>query len=61
MILPQLYTKLNLFKYDVLRDFEKVLYLDADTVVLDNVDHLFPLTEGHDFSAVREVCCPLAR
>lgn len=36
------YTKLRIWEWD---DFEKLCYLDADTIALKNRDHLFDMVE----------------
>lgn len=45
-----MFTKLNLWS---LIDFNKIIYLDADILLLKNCDHLFDLKE--DFYAVKDV------
>ena len=48
-------TKLHLWN---LTEFERVLYLDADTLVLSNLDHLFSLPDSIDFAASPELGFP---
>lgn len=49
------FTKLHLWN---LTQYERVLYLDADTLVLNNVDHLFQLPKEIDFAASPELGFP---
>lgn len=49
-----MFTKLNIWK---LCEYKKILYIDADTVVLKNIDHLFTIKEN--FSAVKGCSVPL--
>ncbi|KAF4119676.1 Glycosyl transferase family 8 [Geosmithia morbida] len=48
-------TKLNLWTLD---QYERVLYLDADTLVLSNLDHLFSLPDHIGFAASPDVGFP---
>ena len=48
------YTKLHIFN---MTSFEKVVYIDADTLILDNVDHLFE-RPGTPLSAAPDVFPP---
>jgi glycogenin glucosyltransferase len=48
-------TKLNLW---TLTQYERILYLDADTLVLSNLDHVFSLPQSIDFAASPELGFP---
>ncbi|KAH6898863.1 family 8 glycosyl transferase [Thelonectria olida] len=48
-------TKLNLWS---LAQYERVLYLDADTLVIANLDHLFSLPKSIEFAASPELGFP---
>ncbi|KAH7446027.1 hypothetical protein KP509_01G033600 [Ceratopteris richardii] len=47
------YSKLRIWLFE---DFEKLIYLDADVAVFDNIDHLFDLPSGR-FYAVQDCFC----
>lgn len=48
-------TKLNLWS---LTQYERILYLDADTLVLSNLDHIFSLPQLVEFAASPELGYP---
>jgi glycogenin glucosyltransferase len=48
-------TKLNLWSLD---QYERVIFLDADTLVLQNIDHLFDLPKDITFAASPELGFP---
>ncbi|PKU75313.1 Galactinol synthase 1 [Dendrobium catenatum] len=47
------YSKLRIWNFD---EYSKLIYLDADIQVYDNIDHLFDLPDGH-FYAVMDCFC----
>ncbi|GLJ39611.1 hypothetical protein SUGI_0809720 [Cryptomeria japonica] len=47
------YSKLRIWEFE---EYSKMIYLDADIQVYDNIDHLFDLTDGH-FYAVMDCFC----
>ncbi|CAN6572576.1 unnamed protein product [Malus baccata var. baccata] len=47
------YSKLRIWEFV---EYEKVIYLDGDIQVYDNIDHLFDLPDGH-FYAVMDCFC----
>ncbi|KAH9316005.1 hypothetical protein KI387_024632 [Taxus chinensis] len=47
------YSKLRIWEFE---EFSKMIYLDADIQVYDNIDHLFDLPDGH-FYAVMDCFC----
>ncbi|KAL7213967.1 hypothetical protein ACSBR1_026402 [Camellia fascicularis] len=47
------YSKLSIWK---LEEYNKMIYLDADVLVMDNIDHLFDLPDGY-FYAVSDCFC----
>ncbi|MQL77513.1 hypothetical protein Taro_009934 [Colocasia esculenta] len=47
------YSKLRIWQFV---EYEKMVYLDADIQVFDNIDHLFDLPDGH-FYAVMDCFC----
>ncbi|CAL5422734.1 unnamed protein product [Camellia sinensis] len=47
------YSKLGIWK---LEEYKKMIYLDADILVMDNIDHLFELPDGY-FYAVSDCFC----
>lgn len=49
------YTKLNIWN---LTNYNKIIYIDCDALVLDNIDDLFDITKDQSFSAVPDVFPP---
>ncbi|MQM03334.1 hypothetical protein Taro_036110 [Colocasia esculenta] len=47
------YSKMRVFEFD---DYSKMVFLDADIQVFDNIDHLFDMPDGH-FYAVMDCFC----
>ncbi|GLJ39610.1 hypothetical protein SUGI_0809710 [Cryptomeria japonica] len=47
------YSKLRIWEFE---EYNKMIYLDADIQVYDNIDHLFDLPDGH-FYAVMDCFC----
>ncbi|XXG84594.1 hypothetical protein AAC387_Pa10g2082 [Persea americana] len=47
------YSKLRIWNFD---EYSKMVYLDADIQVYDNIDHLFDYPDGH-FYAVKDCFC----
>eukprot|EP00252_Welwitschia_mirabilis_P019950 TRINITY_DN4766_c0_g1_i2.p1 TRINITY_DN4766_c0_g1~~TRINITY_DN4766_c0_g1_i2.p1 ORF type:complete len:345 (-),score=21.02 TRINITY_DN4766_c0_g1_i2:211-1245(-) len=47
------YSKLRIWEFE---EYSKMVYLDADIQVYDNIDHLFDLPDGH-FYAVMDCFC----
>ncbi|OIT07011.1 galactinol synthase 1, partial [Nicotiana attenuata] len=47
------YSKLRIWEFV---EYEKMIYLDGDIQVYDNIDHLFDLPDGH-FYAVKDCFC----
>ncbi|KAJ3061485.1 Glycogenin-2, partial [Rhizoclosmatium hyalinum] len=52
------YTKLHVFNPHILPSYDKICFLDADTLVLKNVDHLFGVLDRVDFAASPDVGWP---
>lgn len=55
---PDLHTTLTKLNLWTLSQYERILYLDADTLVLSNLDHLFPLLSHVIFAASPELGFP---
>lgn len=49
---PNWWSKIELFRPDIFRG-EKVFYMDLDTVLVDNIDHI--LTYDHGFTVLRQM------
>lgn len=47
------YSKLRIWLFD---EFEKIVYLDADIIVYDNIDHLFDLPHGRLYAVMDCFC-----
>ena len=48
-------TKINIWN---LTNYQKIIYIDCDALVLENIDHLFEITKGQSFAAVPDVFPP---
>jgi inositol 3-alpha-galactosyltransferase len=48
------YTKLRIWEFD---DYDKLMYLDADTLVLQNRDHLFDMLPPNQIMGVKNCFC----
>jgi glycogenin glucosyltransferase len=55
---PDLHTTLTKLNLWTLSQYDRILYLDADTLVLSNLDHLFPLLNHVSFAASPELGFP---
>ena len=55
---PDLHATLTKLHFWSLAEYSRVLYLDADTLVLSNVDHLFDLPDSITFAAAPELGFP---
>lgn len=47
------YSKLRIWEFE---EYSKLLYLDADIQVYENIDHLFDLPDGHFYAAMDCFC-----
>lgn len=55
---PDLHATLTKFHLWTLTQYSRLVYLDADTLVLANIDHLFLLPEDVEFAAASELGFP---
>ncbi|KAI9339896.1 glycogenin [Obelidium mucronatum] len=52
------YTKIHVFNPDILPGYDRIMFLDADTVLLKNVDVAFNMLDHADFVAAADVGWP---